>query len=130
MVNFSSYLEKLSSLLMAAGRSAPRYQMMALLYPRSDSLQLYLSEYFIVVVHLCHHLLKFTLKSALGQYASSLGDSDTKRYQSQLDLWANAIKEEVGLVMAKSIEEEAKENSKFRIFSSKFSESMLLRQKL
>ncbi|KIM96862.1 hypothetical protein OIDMADRAFT_68677, partial [Oidiodendron maius Zn] len=130
MVNFSSYLEKLSSLLMAAGRSAPRYQMMALLYPRSESLQSYLSEYFIVVVHLCHHLLKFTLKSALGQYTSSLGDSDTKMYQSQLDLWANAIKEEVSLVMAKTIEEEAKENSKFRMFSSKFSESLSLRQKL
>jgi hypothetical protein len=114
---------------MAAGRSAPRYQMMALLYPRSDNLQSCLHEYFIVVVRLCHQLLKFTLKSTLGQYVSSLSNLDTM-YQSQLDFWANAIKEEVSLVMAKTTEEEAKENSKFRILSSKLSESMSYREKL
>jgi len=115
---------------MAAGRSAPRYQRMALLYPRSKNLQSYLPEYFIVVVRLCHQLLKFTQKSTLGQYASSLSDSDIKTYQSELDLWANATKEEVSLLMAKTIEEEAQENSKFRALSSKFSESVSLRQKL
>lgn len=36
---------------MTVGRSTPRYQEMALLYPRSKGLQSHLSEYFIVVVH-------------------------------------------------------------------------------
>ena len=115
---------------MTAGHSAPRYQMMALLYPRSTNLQSYLPEYFTVVVNLCHRLLKFTQKSALGQFASSQSDLDTKTYQSELNHWANAIKEEVSLLMAKTIEEEARNNSKYRALSSMFSKSMLLQQKL
>lgn len=58
MMNFSTYVEKLSSLFMDVGRSAPRYQAIALLYPRSTKLQSYLTEYFIVVVGLCRYLFK------------------------------------------------------------------------
>ena len=115
---------------MTVGRSAPRYQMMALFYPRSKNLQSHLSEYFIVVVRLCHQLLKFTQKSTLGQLASSLSDSDMKTYQSELDFWANSIKEEVSLLMGQKIEEEARENSRFRALSSKFSETVSHRKKL
>ncbi|KAF7507921.1 hypothetical protein GJ744_009955 [Endocarpon pusillum] len=129
-VNFFSYLEKLSTLLMTVGRSAPRYQEMALLYSRSKNLQSHLSEYFIVVVHLCHQLLKFTQKSTLGQITSTLSDSDMKTYQSELDLWAGTIKEEVDLLMARKIEEEAEKNSRFRALSSKVSKSVSLQQKI
>ncbi len=115
---------------MTVGRSAPRYQMMALLYPRSKNLQSHLSEYFIVVVRLCHQLLKFTQKSTLGQFASTLSDSDLRAFQSELDPWANSIKEEVSLMMANKIEEEAQENFRFRALSSKFSKSVSLREKL
>jgi ankyrin repeat protein len=115
---------------MAVGRSAPRYQMMALLYPRSKNLQSHLSEYFIVVVRLCYWLLKFTQKSTLSQFASTLSDADLKTCQSELDLWASSIKEEVSLLLAKKIEEEAQESSRFRALSSKFSESVSLQQKL
>ncbi|OCK98035.1 uncharacterized protein K441DRAFT_480905, partial [Cenococcum geophilum 1.58] len=130
IVNFSSYLEKLSTLLMTAGRSAPRYQMMALLYPQSKSLQSHLSEYFLVVVRLCHQLLKYTQKSTFGQFASTLSDSDIKSYQLEFDLWANTIKEEANLLMAKKIDKEAQENFQFRTLSSKYSKSMSLRQKM
>ena len=115
---------------MTVGRSAPRYQMMALLYPRSKHLQSHLSEYFIVVVRLCHQLLKFTQKSPFGQFASTLSDSDIKIYQAELDLWAHTIKEEVSLMMAKRIEDEAQENHRFRTLSSKDSKSVSLRQRL
>jgi len=37
-VNFLSYFEKLSTIFMNIGRSAPRYQIMALLYPQSKTL--------------------------------------------------------------------------------------------
>ncbi|KAF2179093.1 hypothetical protein K469DRAFT_674764, partial [Zopfia rhizophila CBS 207.26] len=130
IINFSCYLEKLSTLLMTVGRSAPRYRIMALLYPRSKILQSHLFEYFIVVVRLCHKLLKFTQKSPFGQVASTLSDSDMRTFQSELDLWANSIKEEVSLLVAKKIEEEAQENSQFRALSSKFSKSVSLQQRL
>jgi ankyrin repeat domain-containing protein 50 len=84
---------------MSAGRSAPRYERMALLYPRSRALQSQLSEYFIVVVRLCHQLLKLSKKSILGQLVSYPGDSELKNYQSEFDRWASSIKEEVGLLM-------------------------------
>ena len=115
---------------MTVGRSAPRYEGMALLYPRSKNLQSHLSEYFIVVVQLCHQMLRFTQKSTFGQLASTMSDSDLKTYQSRFDRWANTIKEEVTLLMAKKIEEEGQENSQFRALSSKFIKSESLRQEL
>ncbi|KAH6669833.1 hypothetical protein B0J14DRAFT_486435 [Halenospora varia] len=98
MVSSTSYLEKFSVLFMTIGRSAPRYQIMGLLYPLSKNLQSSLSEYFIVVVRLCHQLLKFTQKSIWEQLVSPLSDSDTNTYQSELDLWANLVKEELRLL--------------------------------
>jgi ankyrin repeat domain-containing protein 50 len=78
---------------------------MAILYPQSRSLQSHLLEYFIIVVRLCHRLLNFTQKSALKQFASTLSDSNLKSFQSELENRANAIKEEVSLLMAKDIHE-------------------------
>src|SRR5215472_14241486 len=130
IVTSSSYLEKLSTLLMMVGRSAPRYQSMALLYPRSKELQHHLFEYFIVVVHLCHQILKFSQKSKFGQMAFSLSDVEVKNYQSQFELWANMIKEDVNSLTAKSIEDERRENSRFRALSSMLSESVSHHQKM
>jgi hypothetical protein len=126
----SSYLEKLSGLLMNAGRSAPRYENMALLYPRSKILQSHLAEYFIVVVGLCHTTFKFIRKSTIGQFTSSLGDSELKSHQSNLELWANSIKEEISMLVAEKIGEEAQENTLFRALMSKGSKSMSIEQKL
>ncbi|KAI9861740.1 MAG: hypothetical protein M1813_005089 [Trichoglossum hirsutum] len=92
IVNISSYLDKLSTLLMT--------------------------------------VLKFTKKSTIGQFASTLNDSDIKTYQSELDCWANTIKEEANLLMAKKIDEEAQKNFQFRALSSKYSESVSLRRKV
>jgi ankyrin repeat domain-containing protein 50 len=47
---------------MVGGRSAPRYQSMATIYPLSKTLQSYMLEYFIVVTDLCHKMLNFTKK--------------------------------------------------------------------
>jgi hypothetical protein len=112
---------------MTVGRSAPRYPMMALLYPQSKDLQSHLFEYFIVVVRLCHQLLKFTQKSTFWVFESTLSDSDMKTYQSELDLWATAIKEEVAMQMAGKNEEEGQ---RFRTLLSKFSESSSFQQKV
>ena len=130
IINVSSYVEKFSALFMDMGRSAPRYQAMAILYPRSKSLQSHISEYFIVVVRLCHQLLKFTRKSTFRQVTSTLSDIEINSFRSELDVWANSIKEEVSLLVAKKIDEEAQENSRFRALSKKFSNSMSHQQKL
>ncbi|KAH8728455.1 hypothetical protein GQ44DRAFT_675817, partial [Phaeosphaeriaceae sp. PMI808] len=130
IINFSSYVEKVSTLFMDLGRSTPRYQTIALLYSRSKSLQCHLSEYFVVVVRFCHQLLRFSQKSTFRQVTSTLSDSNIKAFQSELDLWANSIKEEISLLVATKIEEEARESSQFRALSSEHSKSVSYRQKL
>jgi hypothetical protein len=124
----ASHFENLSLLFMTVGRSAPRYQMMSLLYPLSKNLQSSLSEYFLVVVQVCHQLLKISQKSVIGHLVSPVGGSDTKTFQSQLELWATTIKEEVNLLLAQKVEEEARENSRFRASSKKSSEAALLQK--
>ncbi|KAL8400657.1 hypothetical protein RB594_000889 [Gaeumannomyces avenae] len=117
VANFHSYFEKLSDLLMTIGRSSPRHEMMALLYPQSKRLQSYLCEYFIVVVNLCHQHLKLTNKSALGQLLSFPSDSELKAYQSGTDLWASHIKDEVNTLMAKDLVEQGSRTKALLQFS-------------
>ncbi|RYP45799.1 hypothetical protein DL768_007918 [Monosporascus sp. mg162] len=115
----------LSTLLMTVGRSAPRYERMGLLYSRSKILQSYLSEYFIVVVRLCHQMVKLTRKSILKQLVF-INDTDIKTYQSELGGWGSSIKEEVSLLMGQNIEEQS---SRLKALS-RFSESESHRQRL
>jgi ankyrin repeat protein len=92
---------------MDIGRSTPRYQEMSLLYPRSTRLQVYLNEYFIIVVGLCRYLFKFGQKSTVQQFTSSLSDSHLKTFQTDLERWSSSIKEQVELT-------ETQESSGFR----------------
>ncbi|KAJ5161239.1 hypothetical protein N7492_006631 [Penicillium capsulatum] len=107
ILKFSSYFEKVSSLFMAIGRSAPRYERIGLLYPRSKDPQSSLFEYFIVVVRLCHQMVKFTRKSTLGKLGTTINDPELSSYQSQLETWSQAIKDEMNYLMAQRIEEHA-----------------------
>lgn len=92
---------------------------MALLYPQSKALQSNLFEYFIVVVRLCHQLLKFTQKSIFSQSVSYLSDSDMETYRSDLDRWATSISAEITLIMANDMaNEEARINSTYKSLSS------------
>lgn len=105
-VKFASYLEQLSALLMNIGRSAPRYERLKQLYPQSRALQTHLYEYFIVVVRLCHQMLKLTKRSMFRQVVAFISDTDMKTYQSELDAISALIKEEMTLLMAKEIREQ------------------------
>ncbi|KAJ6006177.1 hypothetical protein N7451_004121 [Penicillium sp. IBT 35674x] len=109
-----SYLERLSTLFMIAGRSAPRYEKMALLYPRSKHLQSYMCDYFITLVQVCHKILRFTQKSTFGQLKAALNEGELHSFQLNLERWAANIKEEVTLLMADKIENEAVKTSKFQ----------------
>ncbi|KAH7118972.1 hypothetical protein B0J11DRAFT_552234 [Dendryphion nanum] len=123
IINISSYVEKLSVLFMDIGRSAPRYQTMAILYPQSKQLQSQLLEYFTIVVNLCCHLLKFSQKSTFLQLTHSLTDSDLKIFKTELTRWSDSIKEEMILA-------EAVENSQFKSLSTKFSNAASHHQKI
>lgn len=123
IVSLSTYVDKLSSLFMDIGRSAPRHQAMALLYPRSKRLQTCLSEYFIVVVGLCRHLFTFGQKSTVQQFASSLNDSSLRTFRGELDGWAKSVSDEMHL-------NEAQENSGSRALVRRMFKSASYQQKL
>ncbi|KAH8881558.1 hypothetical protein GQ53DRAFT_667454, partial [Thozetella sp. PMI_491] len=107
LVNFSSHFEKLSMLFMTVGRSAPRYQSMALLYTQSKNLQSHLSEYLLVVVRLCHKLLRSTQQPMFKRVMSLISESELKSFQSDFDLWASAIKEEMELLTTQEIKKQS-----------------------
>ena len=116
-------MEKLSSIFMDIGRSAPRHQAIAMLYPRSTKLQSYLSEYFVVVVRLCHYLYKFGQKTTFQQYTSSLNDGNLVAFQAGLGKWASSIEQEMQV-------SEAIENSEVRALSRSMFDSTSYQHKL
>ncbi|KAI3331746.1 hypothetical protein HD806DRAFT_168371 [Xylariaceae sp. AK1471] len=120
---FSNYLDKLSSVLMVAGQSAPRYQEMAVLHPRSKILQSLGLEYLISVVSLCQQVVTLCNQSAIAQLKTFFKDLDVASYQSELLKWANAIKEQLSI-------EEARENSVARGMLDRFSSLEMMRWKV
>ncbi|EMT67609.1 Vegetative incompatibility protein HET-E-1 [Fusarium odoratissimum] len=123
ITGYFTYLEKLSLLFMAVGQNAPRYQAMAAIYPKSKNLQRYLCEYFIIVTRLCFQSISWTQKSAFSRLSTSISDSEMKELQSELDIWSSSIKEEANLLLNQKVDEEAKENAKFRSLTTFLSES-------
>ncbi|KAI1260719.1 hypothetical protein F5Y18DRAFT_404338 [Xylariaceae sp. FL1019] len=103
----STYLEKLSELFMAVGSSAPRYQEMISLYPRSKPLRQLGIEYQITLVNLCCFVITSCNKSTRSQLKGIFKDIDFSSYKSELLKWSEAIKEQLHL-------EEAKGNSRLR----------------
>ncbi|KAF1841078.1 uncharacterized protein K460DRAFT_247637, partial [Cucurbitaria berberidis CBS 394.84] len=129
-VNYFSYLESLSLLLMEASRSIPQHYELAILYPRSKPLQSYLIDYFIVVVQICHSFQSHSRKSPLWKIASSLNDTDMKEFQSKLASWSNLISGEISSLVAHTTEEEAHKNSRFRALMTKASKTTSQQQKI
>ncbi|KAK8052322.1 hypothetical protein PG993_003707 [Apiospora rasikravindrae] len=106
-VKLQSYFESLSEVFLSVGKSSPRYTEMVALQPKSQALHGLMSEYFIVVVNLCHYMYMFCMKSKLGQLKVVIGKPDIVGYQKTLEKWAAAIREQFSL-------EEARENSNSR----------------
>ncbi|KAL5360422.1 hypothetical protein BJX96DRAFT_184527 [Aspergillus floccosus] len=119
----TAYLENLSLLFMEAGRNAPRYQDMALLYPRSRTLQDALCEYFIVVVRICQHAVQFVKKSTLSRISSAVFDSALPQFQTDINKWATVIRDEVTWLNSQVVVDESKQNSAFRKMVTKFKDS-------
>ncbi|KAI4614828.1 hypothetical protein J4E80_006332 [Alternaria sp. BMP 0032] len=120
----SEYIESLSSLLMEAGHSTQQHSDLAVLYPRSKTLQTNIIEFFIVVVHICLRFHRYTQKSGPAQFVSSLNDSDIKELRASLITWSKSIQEEITTLVAQTVETEAKSNSAFRaLMSSSFNKA-------
>lgn len=115
---------------MEAGRQAPRHNAMALIYPKSKSLQNYLCEYYIVVVKVCQQIQIFSRKPILGRMMSALDDSELKRLHSDLQIWSSSISGQIEVLYNESLMNETKEASKTRGLLIKWSDSEIYRQHL
>lgn len=108
---------------MEAGHSTQQHSDLAVLYPRSKTLQTNIIEFFIVVVQICLRFHRFAQKSALGKFTSSLNDSDIKEARSNLIAWSKSIQEEITTLVAQTVKKEAESNSRFRALMSLSSKS-------
>ncbi|KAI7972191.1 hypothetical protein EIK77_001757 [Talaromyces pinophilus] len=119
---------------MEIGRSAPRYQELALVYHRSSDLQKRICEYFVTIVQLCIKAVQFTRRSGFNRLLVTTlrsFDSEFGDFTQKLGALGNAIKEEVMFLYAKTQEEEARENSMFRSrLLDKFDKSYATRRRL
>ncbi|KAK8119774.1 uncharacterized protein PG998_004400 [Apiospora kogelbergensis] len=122
-IKFQSYFESLSELFLGVGKSAPRYNEMVALQPKSRALHDFMSEYFIVVVNLCHHVYNLSVKSKLGQLRTAIGKPDMGSYQRDLEKWSARIRDQFGL-------DEARDNSASRKILQKLSSAHKYGQKL
>ena len=113
MIQYKSHVDSMSLMFMEIGRSAPSYQRMSLLYPQSRHLQANVLEYFILVVQLCHRMLKHSKKSNLKQFFNSTY-STSSIDRKDLERWSLAIRDEMNIAMAQASREESQKSSSFR----------------
>ncbi|KAK5651673.1 hypothetical protein OQA88_11739 [Cercophora sp. LCS_1] len=119
-----SYRENASKLFMEIGRSAPRHNSLAILYPRSKRLQNAVCEYFILVVEICRKLLHEAAKNTLRAWVSAVfADHALKEMKHDLEQWAQTIDREVAFLMTETVEQEAKTNSLSRVLTSAATEA-------
>lgn len=126
---FASHLEKFSSVIMRAGRSLPDFDELRSIFPDSKQIQDFVSEYFIVVVHLCRDFITFTKKTIFGQLWYSLDDSQFITHQSDLEKWSLALKEKANHLTMKVVKHESNEQSAYRIRGLSFMKEESKRQK-
>jgi hypothetical protein len=127
-VRYSTYFERVSSLFMSVGRSAPRYEALAAFYPRSGELRHYFLEYYTVVVQMCNTIFAFLQKSVVKRLVMILNDSELSNYEFQLRHLGNSVKDEASLQMATDVDEEKRQNASLRSISAKISGSVAHRQ--
>ena len=113
---------------MKIGTSAPIYRNMANLYKESTDLQTKLAEYFILVVEICHEVLKYSQTTAFQKYLTSLSNVVSGKC-SKLEAWATLIKEEVSLLMAINLQAATEDNRKHHGLSKQTIDQAELRRR-
>ena len=98
---------------MTLGRTAPRYQEMAVLYPRSQHLQNALFEYYIVVIDMCCEIIKLS-KSTITRYWTTFSKES---YTHRLDRYASTIMNEVHLENARVVKAESSKMERIKALS-------------
>ncbi|MCJ1479597.1 hypothetical protein MMC13_008283 [Lambiella insularis] len=108
--NFSSYFEKLSVLFMDIGRTCPRHDDFALLFPSSSRLRRVLCEYYAVLLRLCRQAVLSSRKSQLSLLSISLlksFSSDFGQFQPDLETLGLAVRGEVLLASQHAFSQES-----------------------
>ncbi|KAE8842389.1 hypothetical protein HRS9139_01686 [Pyrenophora teres f. teres] len=74
--------------------------------------------------------MAFSQKSTFSKMAATLNDGDMKSNHSELHHWASSIRDELDLFMAKGLEKEAQESTRFRGLSARLSRANQRHQNL
>jgi Cdc6-like AAA superfamily ATPase len=128
--NVAAYFDKVTSMIMAIGKSCPTYQKFGQLYPGCVGLQRALCDYYAIIVKLCIKIIEVSRRTAITQtltaifvpfeseFKPSLNEIDqaTKEIQLQLSLASKQTLEET----RKLLEHESENNKAFRRLTSKF----------
>ena len=117
---------------MKIGRTTPRYQELAILYPQSVQLQIALCRYYTVVINVCKEAVLFTRKCFVSQIPFLIKSfkSVFGRFGDDLDRLAVAVREEVTLASNQLQRDEADKSSHFRTLATQFfSENAALERK-
>ncbi|KAJ5421394.1 hypothetical protein N7491_009839 [Penicillium cf. griseofulvum] len=136
--NVASYFDKVTSMIMRIGKSAPTYQQFGELYPDCVGLQRALCDFYATIINLCVKIIEVSRRTALRQTISSIISPFESEFKPFLDLLDEAtlkIKLEVSLASKqadqeakKLLEYESRENSIFRPFARGFYKSSLEQQ--
>ncbi|KAG9657777.1 hypothetical protein KCU64_g4966, partial [Aureobasidium melanogenum] len=102
--NFTTYFEKLSTLLMTIGKRCPRYQKYQKLYRDSTDLQKALCDFYSVVVRCCEQTIIVLHRPGYIQLLKSVTSSfnlDFAPIITQIDRHSEEVKETIRLAEAK-----------------------------
>ncbi|CDM32148.1 hypothetical protein DTO013E5_3635 [Penicillium roqueforti] len=106
--NISSYFDKLTSMIMAIGKSCPKYQEFGQLYPGCTGLQRELCNYYAIIVRICIRTMEISRRAPFSQILSSIFNPFEFEFQSlliQLEQAAKHVRLEITLAANQAIEE-------------------------
>ncbi|PKY07436.1 hypothetical protein P168DRAFT_302363 [Aspergillus campestris IBT 28561] len=122
--NVASYFDKITSMVMAIGRSCPTYQQFGQLYPGCVALQRALCDYYAVIIQMCIKIIEISRRTAITQTLSSVFfpfDTEFKSFQDNLDQATKEIQLQISLASQKAdkearklLEHESQVNTSFR----------------
>jgi hypothetical protein len=108
--NVASYFDKVTSMIMAIGKSSPTYQQFGQLYPGCVGLQHALCNYYAIIVQLCIKIIQVSQRTTITQTLSSIFipfESEFTAFLDKLDQAVKDIQLQISLA-SKQADQEAK----------------------
>jgi hypothetical protein len=105
LLNFASYYNATSNLLMKLGNLCPLIEEYRVLYPDSSRLQRSLSTFYASLISCCKHLVDVMQHTGYARYAKRMVtsfDADFKSHTDEIQMNHNRIKEEFVLAKAQA----------------------------